>query len=124
MRFFVALCLAWFAALTPARPDSGELRGPSSLRAVESAHISPILRATGPQLASLADATAPVHASVAARTARAPLSGADPTAALDARTARATSALARAVRLGAQQFRDAAHGAVAPHFATAPPLQS
>jgi hypothetical protein len=113
MRLFVALCLAWLATFTPRASDGlvarpGEV--PASIRAVASREASPLLLAHGPQVATamVRRAPAPQHAPPPHETPWAPV------VPMGRHTTHAPAALAVSHRV-------AALGAVAPHFATAPP---
>lgn len=112
MRLFVALCLAWLATFTSDAPVR-TAGAPARLSAIASREASPLLHAHGPQVVT----------TVAVRTS-APQHTPAPQMAPWSQVVPATLRALHDARVDGPSYRVAAHGAVAPHFATAPPAQS
>ncbi len=128
MRLFVALCLAWFSALTTVLPVSGAEgplhSSPSSLGAIKARDASPILRAIGPQIAGQVESQSPAPLVSIAGVQRSTGHASTPPASAWTQIVPAALQSSSAQRTVAHPHRVAALGAVAPHFATAPPIQS
>lgn len=128
MRLFVALCLAWFTALTTVLPNTGAEgqphSAPSSLGALKAREASPILRAVGPQIVPQVESQSPAPLVSMAGAHRSTGHASTPPASAWTQIVPASLQSSSAQRTVAHPHRVAALGAVAPHFATAPPLQS